>query len=83
MTGCRSERHAAALSQTDDISVAVTCNNDVMTLVQVHASAEQVDCKVINTRFMLALADRTSPLVDITQAGYHHPGLLCHLNMQR
>lgn len=44
MTACHSERHCAALSQTDDISVTATCNNDVMTHVQVHASAEQVDC---------------------------------------
>lgn len=44
MTVCHSVRRRAALSQTDDISVTVTCNDDVMTLVLVHTGAEQVDC---------------------------------------
>lgn len=42
MTVCRSEWHRAAVSQTDDISVTVACNNDVMTLVRVHSGAEHV-----------------------------------------
>lgn len=44
VTVCHSVRRHAALSQTDDISVTMTCNDDVMTLVRVHTSAEQVDC---------------------------------------
>lgn len=39
--------------------------------------------QVINSHFISALADSTSPLADIIQAGYQQPGPLCHLNMQR
>lgn len=78
MIMCRSEQHCAALSQADDISVKGACNNDVMSLVQVRASA----VLGINAHFMSALAAR-SPVADFIHAGYHHPGLLCHINIQR